>query len=131
MTEVLTILQELRRDRDRISAAATALHKTSLELHGGIDPGTGEIRRGVEAEHQDAYDDELIALEERCLADSRRLPPADIREARVTRAVRQKHPGLLDRYRALKAEEQALKQTISSRKAAVGAAQSILKGEKE
>jgi hypothetical protein len=130
MSEALTILQELRRDHERVGAAATALHKTSLLLHGGTDPQTGEVHRGVDAEYQEAYDEELIALEERCLADERRLPPADIREARVTRAVRQKAPGLLDRHRALAADEKALRQTIASRKAAIGAAQSILRGER-
>jgi hypothetical protein len=131
VTEVLTILQELRRDRERISEAATALYKTSLELYGGIDHETGEVRRGLSDEFNEARDNELIELEERYLTNGQRLPAQDLREARVTRSVRQKYPELYERFLALDATEKALKQTISSRKAAVGAAQSILKGEKE
>jgi len=129
--EVLTILQELRRDRDRISEAATALYRTSLELYGGIDHETGEIRRGLSDKFNEARDIELIELEDRCLTNGQRLPAQELREARVTRSVRHKHPELYERFLALDATEKALKQTISSRKAAVGAAQSILKGEKE
>ena len=131
MSEVLTILQELRLDRNRISEAATALYKTSLELYGGVDPATGEVKRGLSDEFNEVRDNELIELEERYIAAGERRPPEDLREAMVTRAVRAKHPELYERFLALDATEKALKQTISSRKAAVGAAQSILKGEKE
>lgn len=131
MPEELTILQELRRDHQRLNAAASALHKTSLDLHGGIDPKTGELKRGVSDQFYEARDNELIEMEERYLHDDRRLPAADIREARVNRAIRQKHPDLYAQFLALEADEKALRQTISSRKAAVGAAQSILRGERE
>lgn len=129
MPEVLNILQELESDHRRVNAATTELFKVSRDLHGGIDE-QGELVRGVAAEYQDAMDNELIALEERYLFDERRLPAADIRASRVVQAVRTKHPELVDRFRALSAQEQSLKQTISGRKAAISAAQSILRGER-
>lgn len=50
--------------------------------------------------------------------------------ARVNQIVREKHPELWARFLALEAQEKSLRQTISGRKGAIGAAQSILRGER-
>lgn len=133
MSEVLTTFQELERDRQRVNAATTELYQVTEQLHGGTsvnEAGEPIYRAGVADRYQEAIDNELIALEEDHLARDQRLPAVDIRTARVTRAVRQKHPELYTEYVALKAQEQALTRAISGRKAAIGAAQSILRGER-
>lgn len=127
--EELTILQELERDRQRLNAATSELYRVTLDFRGGIDQ-EGELRRGVADQFQDALDTELIAFEERCLAEERKLPATDIRTARVNKIVREKHPDLWTRHVALEAQERSLRQVISGRKSAIGAAQSILRGER-
>lgn len=127
--EELTILQELERDRQRLNRATTELYQVTLDLRGGITTG-GEFKRGVADEFQEVLDRELIELEERYLRDERKLPATDIRTARVNQVVREKHPELWARFLALEAQEKSLRQTISGRKGAIGAAQSILRGER-
>lgn len=133
MSEALTTLHELERDRRRVSNATDELYRVTERLHGGT--ATGEngqpvYRPGVADRYQEARDNELIALEEAYRAREERLPATDIRAARVARAVRQKHPELHAEFLALEAQEKALRQAISGRKAAIGAAQSILRGER-
>lgn len=127
--EELTILQELERDRQRLNAATSELYRVTLDLRGGIDQ-EGEVKRGVADEFQEVLDLELIDLEERYLKREERLPATDIRSARVNKIVREKHPELWSRFIALEAQEKSLRQTISGRKGAIGAAQSILRGER-
>lgn len=127
--EELTILQELERDRQRLNAATSELYRVTLDLRGGID-ADGELRRGVADRFQDALDTELIELEERYLRQEQKLPATDIRTARVNKLVREKHPELWSRFIALEAQEKSLRQVISGRKSAIGAAQSILRGER-
>lgn len=122
MGEVIDILGQLRKDSQKIDEA-------SQELEGGIDRKTGEIVRGVRRDYDDAFDDALIDFEERYLAREQRLPALDIRTARVKKAVRTANPELSDSFYALEAYVNQLKRLISSRKAAVSANQSILKGE--
>lgn len=133
VTEVLTTFQELERDRRRMNEATTELYRVTEQLHGGTtvnDDGEPVYTPGVADRYQEVTDNELIALEEGYLSRDQRLPAADIRTARVTRAVRQKHPELHAQYLALEAQEKALTRAISGRKAAIGAAQSILRGER-
>lgn len=127
--EELTILQELERDRKKLNDAVTALYKVTIDLRGGIDEH-GQPLRGVADEFQEALDTELIALEERYLEAEQKLPATDLRTARVNKIVREKHPELWSRFIALEAQEKSLRQTISGRKGAIGAAQSILRGER-
>lgn len=129
MGEVIDILGQLRKDSQKIDEAATELYKASQELEGGIDRKTGEIVRGVRRDYDDAFDDALIDFEERYLAREQRLPALDIRTARVKKAVRTANPELSDSFYALEAYCAQLQRLISSRKAAVSANQSILKGE--
>ena len=128
MGEVIDILGQLRKDSVRIDRAATALYEKSQELEGGIN-ADGEVVRGVRWEYEKAWDDELIAFEERCNKRGERLPAVDIRTARVKRAVLEANPELCERFYALEATVAQLQRLISSRKSAVSANQSILKGE--
>ncbi len=123
------ILAELRRDRQRLTNATAELFKVTLELRGGVNRD-GELVRGVADQLQEQIDLELIALEERYLDQETRLPAADIRAARVNKIVREKHEDLWLRFVSLEAREVSLKRTISSRKQTIGAAQSILNGER-
>lgn len=127
--EALTILHELERDRQRLNRAVTELFNVTLDFRGGVNKD-GELVRGVADEFQHALDQELIALEERYLAEERKLPAVDIRTARVNSIVREKHPDLWVKFIALESQEKLLKQTIAGRKGAIGAAQSILRGER-
>lgn len=127
--EELTILQELERDRQRLNNATSELYRVTLDLRGGIDQD-GEFRRGVADEMQEKLDLELIDLEERYLRDEAKLPATDIRTARVNKITREKYPELWSRFIALEAQEKSLRQVISGRKSAIGAAQSILRGER-
>lgn len=127
--EELTILEELNRDRQRLDRAVSELYNVTIDLRGGLNTA-GEFVRGSADEMQAVLDGELIALEDRYLQEGQRLPAADIRAARVNQIVREKHPDLWSRHLVLESRETALKQTISGRKAAIGAAQSILKGER-
>jgi hypothetical protein len=131
MTQVeeLTILQELERDRQRLNAATTELYRVTLDFRGGVDQD-GVLHRGVADEFQQCLDTELIELEERYLRLEQKLPATDIRTARVNKIVREKYPELWTRYVALEAQERSLRQVISGRKSAIGAAQSILRGER-
>ena len=128
MAEVIDILGQLRKDSIRIDKAATALYEKSQELEGGIDKA-GQVVRGVRWEYEKAWDDELIAFEERYLSRDQRLPAQDVRNARVRRAVEKDNPELCERFHALEATVAQLQRLISSRKSAVSANQSILKGE--
>lgn len=133
MSEVLTTLHELERDRQRVNNATDELYRVTERLHGGTsvnDAGEPVYKPGVADRYQEVRDNELIALEESYRAREERLPATDIREARVARAVRQKFPELHAEFLALEAQEKALRQAISGRKAAIGAAQSILRGER-
>lgn len=127
--EPLTILQELERDRQRLNRATTELYQVTLKLRGGVDENS-ELVRGLADRFQEVWDQELIRLEERYLELGQRPPAEDIRTARVNKIVREKHRELWLEYIALESREKSLKQTISGRKAAINAAQSILKGEK-
>lgn len=133
MGEVLTTLQELERDRRRVNEATAELYRVTERLHGGSsvnEAGEPVFHPGVAGRYREVRDNELIELEESYRARDERLPAADIREARVARAVRTKHPELHAEYLALEAQEKALTRAISGRKAAIGAAQSILRGER-
>lgn len=129
--ETVDILKALREDHFRINNASTELVRCTRKLEGGFDHETGEVVIGVRTKYQQAFDEALIDFEEKCLREDRRLPAQDIRTARVTRAVRQQHEELYAEFLALDAQVSMLQRTISNRKAAIGAAQSILKGEKE
>lgn len=129
--ETVEILQALRADREKIDRAAGELAKRSQELDGGIDLDTGEIIRGLRDRVQEVTDSELIAFEEEILARGERLPAQDIRAAHVTRRVRLKHGELRDRFLAVEAHVLMLQRLIAARKVAIGAAQSILRGERE
>ena len=130
MVEVIDIMAALRDDHTRISEATTMLAKATIKFDGWLDPETGELVKGVRQRYQDAYDDALIDLEEDCLKEERKLPPADIREARIKKRLRRDQPNLLDEYWSLEGTVKNLQRTIAGRKVAIGAAQSILKGEK-
>ena len=129
--ETVDILAELREDSQRIGEATTALYSATVKLDGGFDDQTGEIVTGVRTRWQEAYDEALIELEERYLAEDRRLPAADIRTARVTRQIREHQPELYAEYLALTSRVKLLQTTIQNRKAAVSARQSVLRGERE
>lgn len=131
MSETIEILQALRSDRDKIDRAASELAKRSQELDGGIDLDTGEIVRGLRDRIEEVTDNELIAYEEEALGRGERLPAQDIRAAHVNRRVRAKHGELRDRFLAVEAHVLMLQRLIANRKAAIGAAQSILRGERE
>lgn len=131
MPEALDILGQLRKDSQRIDEAATELYRASQELEGGIDRKTGEVVKGVRREYEEAYEDALIDFEERYLSREQKMPALDIRTARVKKAVRTAQPELDDKFFALTAYVNQLQRLISSRKSAVSANQSILKGEKE
>lgn len=128
MAEVIDILGQLRKDSIRIDKAATALYEKSQELEGGINQD-GEIVKGARWEFNRVWDDALIEFEERYLARDQRLPAQDVRNARVRRAVEKDNPELCERFYALEATVAQLQRLISSRKSAVSANQSILKGE--
>ena len=128
MAEVIDILAQLRLDSTRIDRAATALYEKSQELEGGIGKD-GEVIKGVRWEYDRVWDDALIEFEERYLARDQRLPAQDVRNARVRRQVERDNPELCERFYALEATVAQLQRLISSRKSAVSANQSILKGE--
>lgn len=129
MAEVIDILAQLRTDSARIDEAATELYKASQELEGGIDRRTGEIVRGVRWEYEQAWDDALLEMEATFNKRGERLPALDLRTARVKRTVLRDQTDIAERFYALEAYVAQLQRLISSRKSAVSANQSILKGE--
>jgi len=131
VNEVINIHDELRKDHTRIGNAITALSSASRSFDGWLDQETGELIKGVRQQYQDAYDDELVALEERYLSAETRLPAADIRRARVTKKLRRDHATLVDEYWTLEGTINNLQRTIAGRKVAISAAQSVLRGERE
>lgn len=131
MSEVIDILASLREDHARITDATTMLAKASIKFDGWLDPTTGELVKGVRQRYEEVYDDALVDLEERCLADGVRMPPGDLREARVKKQIRRDQPNLMDEHWSLEGTIKNLQRTIAGRKVAIGAAQSVIKGERE
>jgi len=70
-------------------------------------------------------------MEERYLKREQRLPAADVRNARITKQIRDENPELYGEYLALESTVKTLQQTITNRKAAISAAQSVLRGERD
>ena len=128
MGEVIDILGQLRKDSIRIDKAATALYEKSQELEGGINQD-GEIVRGVRWEYEKAWDEQLLEMERVFNKIGQRLPAQDLRNAHVRQALLESDPELCERFYALEATVAQLQRLISSRKSAVSANQSILKGE--
>lgn len=131
MPEVINIHEELRKDHARIGNATSALAKASRAFDGWLDQDTGELIKGVRQRYQELYDDALVDLEERYLKDERKLPAQDIRKARITKQLRKDHPTLCDEYWSLEGTINNLQRTISGRKVAISAAQSVLRGERD
>ncbi len=128
MAEVIDILGQLRKDSIRIDRAATALYEKSQELEGGIN-SDGEIVRGVRWEYEKAWDEQLLDMERVFNKIGQRLPAQDLRNAHGRRSLLETNPELCERFYALEATVAQLQRLISSRKSAVSANQSILKGE--
>lgn len=128
MAEVIDILAQLRLDSTRIDRAATALYEKSQELEGGIGKD-GEVIKGVRWEYEKSWDEQLLKMERIFNKIGQRLPAQDLRNAHVRQSLLEADPELCERFYALEATVAQLQRLISSRKSAVSANQSILKGE--
>lgn len=128
--EPINVLAALREAHAQCHQLTGRLARASIALNGGFDLDTGERVKGVATEWQEAVDSELIAFEEEKMTAGEKLPPLDIRTARVTRRARAGNEELYAQFLALDAQVKMLQKTISNRKAEISAAQSILKGEK-
>ena len=131
MAEVVNIHEALRLDHARVHKATDQLVKASVRFDGFQDMDTGERTVGVRQQWQEAFDDALIAMEEQYLKREQRLPAADVRNARITKQIRDENPELYGEYLALESTVKTLQQTITNRKAAISAAQSVLRGERD
>lgn len=123
-------LEEARRG---VQAAATELSKLTQDFfHADLDPETGDVKElGIGLRFDIAVKDELAFIYKDAIENERRPPAEDIREALAHRAVQTKQPALWAEFYNTKARIDALRSWISNTKAAIGAAQSILKGERE
>jgi len=130
MTEVLTVLNALRNAQADMSELTDGLANSMVELNGSFDPETGEIRVGIQEQVDRALDLALIELEERCLKEGVKLPPADLRKARVTQLVRRNLGADYDRFLGVQANVEMFKRKIRNRETEISAAQSILRGER-
>ena len=63
-------------------------------------------------------------MEEQCRKGKR--PAADVRNARITKQIRDENPELYGEYLAPESTVKTLQQTITNRTAAISAAQSVL-----
>ena len=128
MPETIDVIAALREDGQKVKAGSDELWKAMLAFDGGVDTN-GELVKGLRNEYQDAFDRELIQLEDDWPAD-KKLPAAEGRAAWARERVAKKDPELVANYRARDAQIAALRQMISNRKASIGAWQSILRGER-
>lgn len=128
--EVMEGLEDARRG---VQAAATELSKLTLDFHhADLDPDTGQVKElGIGLRFDIAIKDELAFIYENAIENGHRPPAEDIREAMAHRAVQTKQPALWAEYHNTKARIDALRSWISNQKSAIGAAQSILKAERE
>lgn len=129
-SEVMEALDEASKG---VQAASTELSKLSQGFHeASVDPDNGEVKDlGIGLQFDVAVKDELAAIYEQAIEESRRPPAEDLREAMAHRAVQTKKPSLWASYHTTKARIDALKLWISNQKASISANQSILRGERE
>lgn len=126
--ETMVALEEARRG---LQAASTELSQLITTFYKASEGPEGETVLGTGLQFDVAIKDELSFIYTNAIANTQRLPPADIREAMAHQAVQTKHEALWAKYHTDKARIEALKSWISSQKAAITACQSVLKGERE
>lgn len=131
MTEVLSILNEVRDASRDVEKAADSLYHKVIRFTGWTDEETGEWVEGVGPRYDTAVDNALIEIYEDALARGQRPPAEDIRNALAVRRVRRDEPELVAEHMRLDAEIKAMKSWLSNRKSAINGKQSVLKGERE
>ena len=124
----MVALEEARRG---LQSAATELSQLLTTFYKAVEDDEGEMVLGTGLQFDIAIKDELSFIYGDSIENSRRLPPADIRESMAHRAVQTKRPQLWAKFHTDKARIDALRSWISAQKDAIKACQSIMKAERE
>lgn len=142
MTDVASLMQELRDRAASIDRASSKLMRLTKEFEGTymtktVDPDTGEIvaesdwQPGPQLRYDVAVTEAAEAIAEQYERDNKKVPAQDRLRKKGELRVKAEQPDLWEDFHRLTTEIEALQKWISARTKTLSARQSVLSAEKE
>jgi len=129
MREPIEILEALDQASKGVQAASTELSELTQRFYGAHLDKDDQIHNGVGLQYEIAVKERIADLYDEAIDAEAKPPPADVRQAKAERMVRNQEPLLWSEYHHGKARIDALRSWISNQRSTISANQSVRKGE--